>query len=95
MPLLDYPVTRPVILSRWATMSIIATYMVWMVIVTLINVAAVGYELVTLQSPNFNNTDQNWYEKIMPSKSWIPATWACSPSVIKLNEGYCCGSHID
>ena len=95
MPLLDYPVTRPVVLSRWATVSIIATYMVWMVIVTLINVAAVGYELVTVPSTNFNNTARNWYEKIMPSNSFLPASWACSSSVIKLNEGYCCGSYID
>ena len=74
MPVLYYPITRPVILSRWATVSIIAAYIIWIATVTLINIAAVGYEPVTVSSTNFNNTDQNWYEKIMHSNSFIPAS---------------------
>jgi len=88
MPLLEYNVTRPVTLGRRVTVGIIVAGVTWIIVVTLINVAAVGYELVQLSSTNFNNTSQNWYEKFIPgSDGIIPSSWNCTYSVIKLNEG--------
>jgi hypothetical protein len=85
MQLFEYPVTRPVVLGRWATVAIIFGWIVWMVLVTLVNVVAVGYEYVTVSSTNFNSTERNWYEKIVHSNTLV--SWNCSSSVIKLNEG--------
>jgi len=87
MPILEYALTRPVVLSRWVTVSIVAAWVFWSIFVTLVNIVAVGYESVTISSTNFNNTDRNWYEKIIPSTSLIPESWNCSYSVIKVNEG--------
>jgi hypothetical protein len=87
MSLLGYPVIRPIILKKWITASIIVGAILWIIIVTLINIVAVGYELVPVPSPNFNNTARNWYEKVIDTDIIIPLSWICSYSVIKLNEG--------
>lgn len=86
MPLLEYPLTRPVILSRWVTASIIAICVLWIVVVTIISVATAGYENTTVSSTNYNNTVRNWYEKIWNRNSLIAPSWSCSYSVIKANE---------
>ena len=80
MPVLEYALTRPVVLSRWVTVSIVVAWVVWSIFVTLVNIVAVGYESVITSSTDFNNTDRNWYEKIIPSTSLIPESWNCSYS---------------
>jgi hypothetical protein len=87
MSLLEYHVTRPIILKKWITTSIIVGAILWIIIITLINIVAVGYELVSVSSTNFNNTARNWYEKVLPTDSVIPSSWNCLYSVIKVNEG--------
>ena len=88
MPLLEYRVTRPIILNKWATASIITGGILWVIIITLINTVAVGYELVSVSSTNFNNTARNWYEKVVSANSIVPPSWNCLYSVIKVNEGF-------
>jgi len=88
MTLLEYPITRPIILSRWVTVLIFVGWVAWIILVTLVSVAAQGYQYVTVSSTNFNSTQRNWYEKIVNSHSLIPPSWNCSYSVLKLNEGY-------
>src|SRR5579859_2870557 len=80
MPVLEYALTRPVVLSRWVTVSIVVAWVVWSIFVTLVNIVAVGYESVITSSTDFNNTDRNRYEKIIPSTSLIPESWNCSYS---------------
>jgi hypothetical protein len=87
MSLLEYHVTRPIILKKWITAFIIVGAILWIIIVTLINIVAVGYELVSVSSTNFNNTARNWYEKVIHPNSIIPSSWDCLYSVIKVNEG--------
>ena len=90
MPFLEYPVTRPVVLSRWVTLSFFVAWVAWIVFVTLVSVVAVGYENNTVPSTDFNNTADYrlWYQKIRIPHSLIVASWSCSYSVIKVNEGY-------
>jgi hypothetical protein len=86
MPLIEYPVTRPVFLSRWVTLSIFVAWVAWIVVVTLACVISVGYEINTVPSTDFNNTAYRlWYEKIIPHSLIVPS-WNCSYSVIKVNE---------
>lgn len=60
---------------------------VYIVIITIINVAAVGYQLVPVTSTIFNESYVLWYERILPKTSWIPQSRSCDGSVIKLQEG--------
>lgn len=85
----EYSITRPITLSRWAFALILVGVIVWSVLVTLISVAAVGYELIQLSSTDYNGTYSVWYDDfVRPVSGLIPKTWNCVPSIIKLNEGY-------
>ena len=85
---LEYSVTRPIALNRWQTITIMATGLLWVVFVTLLNFAATGYELVPLTSTNFNSTYGLWYERfVSPQTGWLPRSWNCQGSIIKQNEG--------
>ena len=49
----------------------------------------VGYELVPVTSSSYEDSNTLWYEKFYPS-AWIPPTWECEGSIIKLMEGKPC-----
>ena len=86
--LLEYPLTRPIVLNHFGAVTLIATGFLWVVIVTLINVAAVGYEVIPITSMSFNSTYRLWYEKLVsPHTGLIPRSWTCEGSIIKRNEG--------
>lgn len=88
MSYFEYPITHPVALNRWAIVFIIVGALAWSILITLISVAAVGYELIPLSSTDYNATYSIWYEKFIPHGSGlIPQTWECNASIIKLNEG--------
>jgi hypothetical protein len=86
MALLEYSLTRPIILSRLATASVIAACVLWIVLVTFITVATSGYQYTTVSSNDYNSTMRNWYEKIWDRNSLIAPSWNCSSSIIKVNE---------
>ena len=83
--LFDYPVTRPIQLRLFAQI-VITLGILWSVIVTLISIAAVGYESVTIYSDTYNSTEKLWYEKIFPKSDWIPTSRVCEASTIKFRE---------
>ena len=85
MTFFEYPVTRPIPLSRGSLVLVILGALSFVAIVTVINVVAVGYELVAITTTDYNSSTPLWYEKFMP-KSWTPQTKTCQPTVIKLNE---------
>src|ERR1700737_3120221 len=85
--LLQYPVTRPVALGIWFNLIVGILGLSWIAIITIINVAAVGYELVPVTSTLFNISYTLWYERFIPTTSWIPRTRSCEGSIIQLTEG--------
>src|SRR5271163_1618319 len=86
MTFLEYPVTRPIPLTRSAIIGILLGAGIFTGLVTVINVIAVGYELVTTTSSDFNATVVLWYDHFLPS-TWRPNNLICQPAVINLNEG--------
>jgi hypothetical protein len=84
---LDYPLTRPITLSLWLNLLIIVVGIIWIVIITIVNVIAVGYELVPFTSTSFNSTNVFWYDRLVPTKSLLPQSRNCSGSIIKISEG--------
>jgi len=89
MFLLEYAVSRPIPVKRRWLVLIIILAIVFVVLTTLINIIAVGYELVSFTSTTFNETRTLWYERLIPVTSWLPRSRTCDGTVIKLMERLC------
>jgi hypothetical protein len=85
MGFLEYPVTRQFQI-RYLTPILIILGTVHITFMTLINVAAVGYEVTPLISTSFNETTTLWYERFS-SQSWLPQSRECAGSTIMAIEG--------
>lgn len=87
----SYKLTRSTKLPRRVNLLIIAFVITLFVIITLINLAAVGYEYHFRQSPNYHNVlPPPWYENhFLANTSWLPRIWACDASLIKSTDGTC------
>ena len=85
MAFLEYPVTRPISLGRWSTTLISVVATLFVTIITLVNVIAVGYELVPFSSTSFNDTNHLWYAKFVPAE-WGPESRNCESITIKIGE---------
>lgn len=88
----DYPVKRSVSLPpgplRYFNIAVLTLGVIYAVVITLINVVAVGYESITVDSTNFNSSAPLWYEQhFLPKTQLLPPSRNCSPSFIKINEG--------
>ncbi|KAH8826071.1 hypothetical protein DL96DRAFT_1607099 [Flagelloscypha sp. PMI_526] len=68
LPRLEYSITRP---YPWAWYSETVTFLSvsFLVIVTLVNVAATGYEPITFISTNFNETQKFWWSAFDPNRN--------------------------
>ena len=82
---LEYSVTRPFTI-RWIVFSAFILGIIWLILITVLNVVAVAYETVPFTSTSFNDTTQLWYERFVPT-FWLPSSRSCSGSVIPLNAG--------
>jgi|SRR6266496_4996574 len=87
--LLSYPLTRDVTLGKCFNVTIVILGIFWVTVITLINIAAVGYELVPTTSADYNASYTLWYERFTSGTSWIPKTRKCDPSMIKIGERMC------
>lgn len=81
----QYPVTRDITLRHFTPVLLILGF-IWILLVTLINVAVNGYENVSVTSTNFTTTTRIWYQKFIP-KAWVVPAWNCEPGYISLNDG--------
>lgn len=87
MFLLNYPITRPIILGcRGLTITSVFAIL-FITLVTIINIISVGYELVPVISTDYNGTYTLWYEYILP-KVWIPPSKLCDRALLTLNERF-------
>jgi hypothetical protein len=84
----DYPLTRPVTLRSHFNVSILVLGVVYIVLITLINVAAVGYDSVSFISSSCNGTLTLWYDQFLPKTVLLPPSRTCQASAIKANEGF-------
>ena len=86
MSLFEYPITRPIALGRYGMGAVLVCGLVFTVLITLFNIVAVGYELVTVSLTSFNPQYRLWYEGFIP-KAWTPQSVNCTPATININEG--------
>jgi len=83
MTLLEYSVTRSIPLSQCKTVLVVVLGTIFVGLSTLINVIAVGYELVPSASTTYNTTYSLWYERLLPT-AWYPESRTCSSAIINL-----------
>lgn len=82
---LEYPVTRPFTI-KYLNLTLIVLGSVWACIVTVIMIAAVGYESSQVYLDIFNPETRLWYEKILPYSSWLGGSTVCQGSSIKAGD---------
>jgi len=88
MGLFEYSVTRSGAGNR---LKIVLSVLLglYIVIITIINIAATGYESMPVQSSNYNQSIFLWYDNFVTSstRQYTPDTWTCDPNVILVNDG--------
>ena len=87
MALLEYPVTKPISVSLRTNLALVAFTVLFVGVVTIINIIAVGYEVVPVIAPSYHSTDVLWYEKFLP-RNWLPKTLDCNPATINIMESF-------
>ena len=70
----EYSITREITIPYFTPILYLVGFL-WIAIVTLLNVAAVGYDTVNIYSPSFNATQLLWYEKFPLTKGLFPPSW--------------------
>jgi len=82
----QYPLQKDINL-RYFTPALICFGIIWIAMITLLNVAVVGYEPVAFTSTNYATNTTAWYEKFIPKfLSLLPRS--CNATIIQQNEGY-------
>jgi hypothetical protein len=83
LPKPGYSITRSITIPYFTPILWILG-VVWVGIVTLLNIAAVGYDTVTLYSESFDSPQGQtlWYERFFLTKFVFPSSWNCTPSLI-------------
>jgi hypothetical protein len=87
MRIFEYPVTRPIKLSRWITVCVVVLGILFLAIITLLNIIAVGYDTVQVISDSFNSSDIFWYDHL------LPAVWTPRPKNLT-NEQFWCTTNV-
>jgi hypothetical protein len=64
---MQYPIGREIEFSTKVVFAISFLFAFWAVLVTLINVAAQGYDIVTTLTTDFNGTNFLWYDNFIPA----------------------------
>ena len=82
---MHYSVQREIHFSGKLIFLISFLFAFWALVVTLVNVAAQGYETVSILTSDFNGTNLLWYDHFIPS-SQRSQHRNCTPATLKLDE---------
>ena len=87
----DYSVKRNIILPpgplRHFNVAVMVLGVIYIVIITVVNVVINGYEVVPIISEHFTHS-RLWYEHFIPkSLSLVQPSYNCTPSIIKVGDG--------
>ena len=71
---------------KWLTPILLFVGLIYVIIITLVNVVAVGYEPIVYSSTDYNGTHSLWYDKFVPSKGKNYNHRQCENGLIRLND---------
>jgi len=77
-----YPVQREITV-KYLTPVLIVVGLLYVIVITLINVIAVGYDTIVYTSTSYNETHSLWYDKLTP---WMVNHRQCDSVAIRLND---------
>lgn len=83
---LDYPVTRS-FQWRWLGPLSFVGACIAILLLTVLNVALVGYETITIFSADFNTTQSFWYDTFMPYRKPAPGA-ICDSHVFNVGDTF-------
>jgi hypothetical protein len=86
-PWFDYSLSRPITLRHF-NLLVLVFGVIYVAFITLINIAAVGYEPVTVVDSDYNKTVTPWYQRFLVKTSLLPEPWACNVATISANDGF-------
>jgi hypothetical protein len=78
LPRLEYPLTMPITLPHF-TLVICILGVFWTTLITILNVAAVGYDVVSVYSSSFNSSTSHGTRNLVPSVGSSPIARVVSP----------------
>lgn len=89
MPWYHYKYNHPVQREfevPWLTPILLFVGLIYIIIITLVNVVAQGYETIVYTSTDYNATHGLWYDKFVPSKGRNYSHRSCENGLIRLND---------
>jgi len=85
MALFKYSISRPITQS-WFTPTILILGAIYVVAITLVNVATVGYDSIAYTSTDFNGTHNLWFDIFVPSRGSFYDHRKCDATTLALNN---------
>ncbi|KAF8916397.1 hypothetical protein CPB85DRAFT_1216507 [Mucidula mucida] len=82
---IEYNITRPIPI-RWFAPVVYFFGLIVVGLLTVLNVALVGYETITIFNPNPNYTQSEWYD-VLPMRAPTPGS-ACAPTVFNVGDSF-------
>ncbi|KAF9010454.1 hypothetical protein BDZ89DRAFT_1167690 [Hymenopellis radicata] len=82
---IEYNITRPIPI-RWFAPVVYFFGLIVVGLLTVLNVALVGYETITIFNPNPNYTQSEWYDAL-PMRAPTPGS-ACAPTVFNVGDSF-------
>ena len=80
-----YSVNRAIHFPAQLVFLISFLFAFWALVITLVNVAAQGYEIVTCLTSDFNGTNWLWYDNFIPASDRSQHR-NCTPATLKLDD---------
>jgi len=85
-PLFQYSITRPITL-RYFNPMVLLLGVVYVIVITLVNIIEQGYDQMPVIDANYNSTVLRWYNGLIPIGAPVsPINKNCTPSIIKVSE---------
>jgi hypothetical protein len=85
MALFSFGVSRPISVAYF-TPIVVGLFIAYLLLITLVNVVAVGYESITFPSFQYNATHRLWYDAFIPNRAPDYSHRQCQPVPISLNQ---------
>lgn len=81
----SYGIQREVTVP-WFRPFLFAAGLIYIIVITLVNVKAQGYNIIVYSSTDYNGTHNLWYDPLVPSKGVNYSHRQCESALIRVND---------
>ena len=81
----EYSISRP-ITTPWFAPVVFSVGLIYVIVITFVNVIAVGYDTINYSSIVYNETHSLWYDKLVPFRGSSYNHRSCESALLKLND---------